>query len=426
MHTAKKAKIQGGHMENVSIKKAALMAVDEMLALGYKPRSAWEEYETCYARFIRYHEQNGKAAYDASVMMKYLEELRKSYKSEDISYNTYRRYVHGAESLAEFCKTGRLPKKKNQEKSWIYGNLRQAIDGFSDWNIECGETTRKLDSGIAGRFLVWLQNNEHKDFSKVTGETAWQYLTECAERYAPVTLLNVKSGVKKFYKYLHDVGFIESDYEKTFDFPILLPNTIKIGASQDDIAIILAQVDRFSPKGKRDYAILLLGAVTGLRACDIINIKLDDIDWKNGEIRIIQQKTHKSLTLPLTKDVGVAVQEYILNARVTPFVPILPDERHVFLRLGSLCNTPLGKGGVNTIYKYYQLKAGLQSGSFHDLRRGLGSRLVVGGATLATTSQTLGHVDPDVAKKYMAFNTSQMQACALDFSGIEPLKGSVL
>lgn len=409
-------------MENVSIREAALRAVDEMLALGYKPRTAWAEYETCYARFIRYHERNGKAAFDAGVAMKYLEELRKSYELGEISYITYHRYVHGAESLAEFCRTRHLPKKKNQAKSWVYGIFQDIADGFWAWNTECGETTRKLNSGVAGRFLLWLQNSERKDFSNVTGETARQYLKECAEKYAPVTLSNVKSGVKKFYRYLHAAGLIESSYEEAFDFPILVPSVIKPGASQDAIATILAQVDRFSPKGKRDYAILLLGAVTGLRACDIINLKLDDIDWKNGEIRIVQQKTNKSLTLPLTKDVGAAVQEYILNARVTPFVPILPDERHVFLRLGNLCNTPLGKSGINTIYKHYQLKVSLKGGSFHDLRRGLGSRLVVGGATLATVSQTLGHVDTDVAKKYMAFNMSQLQTCALDFSGIEPLK----
>lgn len=413
-------------MESLPIREAALRAVDEMLALGYKPRTAWAEYETCYARFIRYHAQNGKTTFDTSVTTKYLGELKQSFELKEISYKTYRRYVHGAENLAEFCQTRHLPKKKNQAKSWVYGILHETLDYFSVWNTGCSETTKKLDRGVAGRFLVWLQDNDHRDFSEVTGETARQYLTECAEKYAPVTLINVKSGVKKFFRYLHAAGLIESEYEKAFDFMISAPSVIIPGASQEDIAAILTQVDRFSPKGKRDYAILLLGAVTGLRGCDIINLKLDDINWKNGEIHIVQQKTRKLLLLPLTKDVGAAIQEYILNVRVTPFVPISPDERHVFLKFYHACNTPFGKGGVNRIYKYYQLKAGLKGGGFHDLRRALGSRLVVGGATSATVSQTLGHVDPDVAKRYMAFNTLQLRTCALDFSGLEPKKGSVL
>ena len=53
----------------------------------------------------------------------------------------------------------------------------------------------------------------------------------------------------------------------------------------------------------------------GLRAVDIIRLKLTDIDWKKGEIRVLQRKTSVPAILPLTKDVGEALQEYILNWR---------------------------------------------------------------------------------------------------------------
>lgn len=55
--------------------------------------------------------------------------------------------------------------------------------------------------------------------------------------------------------------------------------------------------------------------VFGLRACDIVALKLTDIDWLRGEIRIVQSKTTNPVILPLTQDVGEALKDYILNAR---------------------------------------------------------------------------------------------------------------
>lgn len=73
---------------------------------------------------------------------------------------------------------------------------------------------------------------------------------------------------------------------------------------KSDIAKLLDAIDRSTVKGKRDYAIMMLGTVLGLRACDVIALKLEDIDWLRGEIRIVQSKTSYPVHLPLTQDVG--------------------------------------------------------------------------------------------------------------------------
>jgi integrase len=59
----------------------------------------------------------------------------------------------------------------------------------------------------------------------------------------------------------------------------------------------------------------MLGVVLGLRACDVKALRLTDIDWRRGEICIVQHKTGKPLALPLTTDVGEALKDYILHAR---------------------------------------------------------------------------------------------------------------
>ncbi len=81
----------------------------------------------------------------------------------------------------------------------------------------------------------------------------------------------------------------------------------------DDVNAVLGVLDMGTVTGRWDYAIILLGWVTGLRAVDIIRLKLRDIDWKNGEIRILLRKTSSPVILPLTAGVGTALQGYILN-----------------------------------------------------------------------------------------------------------------
>ena len=77
----------------------------------------------------------------------------------------------------------------------------------------------------------------------------------------------------------------------------------------------------------RDAAITLLALTTGLRACDIVGLRLGDIDWRAGTIGIVQQKTGNPLTLPLPALVTARLADYVLSER-----PSSGDD-HVFLRL---------------------------------------------------------------------------------------------
>lgn len=82
-----------------------------------------------------------------------------------------------------------------------------------------------------------------------------------------------------------------------------------------ELNLILKQVNTETPAGKRDYAIIQLGITSGLRAGDITNLKLTDIDWKNNEIHLIQGKTKQPLSLPLEEHTGNAIIDYVLNGR---------------------------------------------------------------------------------------------------------------
>ena len=120
---------------------------------------------------------------------------------------------------------------------------------------------------------------------------------------------------------------------------------------------------------------MMWGAVLGLRACDVIVLKLADIDWLRGEIRIVQSKTSNPAILPLTQDVGEALKDYVLNARPSAV------DNGIFLRIKAL-NTKLAAAmTVGEIYRDCCIAAGLPANKrFHNLRRSLGTSMVTNGA----------------------------------------------
>lgn len=85
--------------------------------------------------------------------------------------------------------------------------------------------------------------------------------------------------------------------------------------SQEEILKIVAAIDSEEPIGIRNKAIILLAFETGLRSCDIIKLKLSDIDWKTASLHIRQSKTGTDVILPLNGHVMNAVADYILKIR---------------------------------------------------------------------------------------------------------------
>ena len=145
---------------------------------------------------------------------------------------------------------------------------------------------------------------------------------------------------------------------------------VRFGFSSTEAEKILSAVDRSTNVGKRDYAMLVLAKHTGLRAVDVIHMRLGDIDWNNNEIQIIQHKTKRPLILPLENTVGNAIAEYILKARPES------DYQEVFLRVKAPYE-PLGQGNGTVITRKYAQKAGVtwkpdEYKGFHSFRHSIG------------------------------------------------------
>jgi integrase/recombinase XerD len=121
----------------------------------------------------------------------------------------------------------------------------------------------------------------------------------------------------------------------------------------EEVCTFLDTIDRTTAMGRRDYAIFLLIATYGLRACDILSLTLDDFRWRQGELRVAQRKTGHPLVLPLTDAAGEAVLHYLRDGRP----PIA--SRQLFLRVRAPMG-PLKSTAINDAFEACYKRSGLR------------------------------------------------------------------
>lgn len=142
-------------------------------------------------------------------------------------------------------------------------------------------------------YFKWLLQNGVTSLEQVTDEMIRKYLLDCSNRMTLNSVDTTKRVLKKLHRYLYEVEICKDSFSDTLSFTVPTEHRIKKPVPQEDIAAVLSVINRNTAIGKRDYAVIVLAAVTGLRSVDIINLPLTAIDWINGEIRITQSKTEK-------------------------------------------------------------------------------------------------------------------------------------
>lgn len=161
--------------------------------------------------------------------------------------------------------------------------------------------------------------------------------------------------------------------------------------SEEQIESIIHAVDTTTATGKRDYAIVLMGARLGLRIGDMLNLTMNDIDWENKLISIIQGKTKEPLTLPLPDDVGWALINYLKNGRPETDCP------NIFV----VHNAPYKGSPFKSTLRHNISKILKRAGISVDRSRHYGWH-------------SLRHSDPQVAKHYLRVDLDGLAKCALE------------
>lgn len=230
----------------------------------------------------------------------------------------------------------------------------------------------------------------------------------------PRTVNNQLSHLRSFLSHLCVKGDVEPELvDQVPRIRIYRDDRLPTTWSHDDIKRLLAAVDRTSPVGKRDYAILILAARLGLRAGDIRTLRLDDIDWDSNSIHIVQGKTGNRLDQPFPPEVGEALVDYLKNAR-----PV-SKSRQIFLRVHAPHEPVSARNAFYDLVARYRRMAGLKlpresRKGLHALRHSLASRMLQAKIPIDTIAGTLGHASPETTRAYLRVDIESLRRVAID------------
>ncbi len=238
------------------------------------------------------------------------------------------------------------------------------------------------------KLVTFLEEKEYKfgpeDIKLTHLKELMAWVTE--KGISPRTQARIISGIKSFYKFL----MIE---EKVDRDPTALLSTPKIGRklpqilSVEEIDAIINSIDTRKSEGQRNKAILETLYSCGLRVTELIDLKISNLFFENGNIRIVG-KNNRERTVPIStkaiKEINLYLSEYRRTLKVSK-----ADEDILFLnRRGK----KLSRVMIFTIIKNITKKAGIQKSiSPHTFRHSFATHLLKGGANLRDIQEMLGH-----------------------------------
>jgi integrase/recombinase XerD len=235
------------------------------------------------------------------------------------------------------------------------------------------------------------------------------FLTDSGQALSPPALRALCAQIRVFLRYLYREGLVSADLSVHVDSPrVYRLADIPRAISWDEVAQLLAAVDRRSQVGKRDYAILVLLVTYGLRAREVAALTLDALDWVHERVAIPSRKSDHSSSYPLSAAVGEAIVDYLQHARAQS------RERAIFLR-ACAPYTPMSYQAVAQCVGRRLKRAGIavaRPGS-HTLRHTCVQRLVEADFSLETIGDYVGHSQPKSTEIYTKIDLQALRDLAL-------------
>jgi site-specific recombinase XerD len=266
----------------------------------------------------------------------------------------------------------------------------------------------------AGRFLAWFsQRNEAGTLSALAIADVDAYLQSRAPSLRRVSRKGVAQRMRCFLRFAHATDRTERDFSLCVMAPPLYAfESIPCALSPDQVkAVLQASRNDPSPKGLRDYAILLLLATYGMRAGEITRLQLNDIDWRADRIFVRHTKTSSQSILPLIPAVGEALLAYLRRGRPKT------DVREVFIRM---CAPFRGFVNGSSLYASTRRRldaAGVQPGGKrgpHAFRHARAVSLLREGTPMKIIGDVLGHRSASSTSVYLKLATEDLRNVALE------------
>lgn len=272
---------------------------------------------------------------------------------------------------------------------------------------------------ISCKFLSYIEKIGYTDLKTVPVESIHMFFIDLRDTWNPGSFRTAAAVLRSFLRFAGD----ESRLLVAVPEKLLKKRAIIALLTQEEEKAVW-DVLKTDVVSFRDKAIMLLSLLTGLRAVDIVNLKLSEINWQCDAISINQVKTGEPLVLPLLPAIGNALARYIIHERPKSDLP------YVFLTY-SAPHTPIrDHSGCYAVVKNIFTRAGIRPGNEQKgtrlLRHHVASKMLKNGVAIQTISLALGHINPNSADIYLTTDEKKLRECALTLSVIPMKVGGLL
>ena len=386
--------------------------VNYLQKLAYS-HSRISQYRSAWQRLAVFMRDKGLQYYNATVGEAFIYPLigTRAYDNLD---RWEKDIIQCTNVLTEFQETGTVKFRRTQKFRELHGPIGQTMLSYIEYRKSYGlsrETIEEYKNHFQ-YFLNYLNDNEITVLNSLNQQLLLNYTNQLGF-FTPYTRHRNMSVIKGYLRYIYDQGLTEIDYSRLLPKDKYvkqpkLPSTY----SKEEVKALLAAIDRSSPKGKRDYAMVLITARLGLRASDVCNLTFENIQWDKNLIVLYQQKTQARIELPLLSEIGEAIIDYLKYGRPSSDLPF------VFLHVTSPYDR-LNRSTLHSIVCFYLRRADIhyekeRKHGPHALRHSLAGILLEKKTPLPVISEVLGHKNTESTRFYLRIDINSLRQCALE------------
>ena len=393
----------------MDIDKICDLLIDSLREAGYNESTIFN-YLGVIRRFKAYGDRIGETEYTPVLGKKYAEDVV-SLKTGKFSLNRFRTqgrfmrlldsYFYAGVFDLSMKPRGRIS-PRNQKHKVIYQDY-----GIFLRSVYSNENTVRFYEYGMYCLLQYMESIRVADTVDLTSAIIVRYIQNSTVNRQRMTLC----WLRVIFKYLNrddlfaSIAGVHAQRIKRI-IPVLT----------DDEQQSIKKLIESGEINLRDSAIVIMGLTTGIRACDLIRLRLTDIDWINETISFSQSKTGNMVCLPLTPTVGNALAKYIAAER--------PETKHdiIFVRQLAPYEPFADHAACHSIVSGVFRKTGIcKEGRIFGmqmLRHNAASTMVKNDIPIETIAAILGHSNPKTTDIYITTDEQKLKECVLPMSGI--------
>ncbi len=284
--------------------------------------------------------------------------------------------------------------------------MEKFIEEFLNYlSVERGLAKNTLEAygRDLAKYREFLKKEKAGAWKEITSQRILKYLLSLRERkLSSRSIARNLVAIRVFYKFLVQEGYLKEDPLSNLESPKIESKLPRVLTTLE-VEKLLKEPSLGSDLGMRDKAILELLYATGMRASELISLKISDLHLEETYLRCLG-KASKERVVPLGLPAVRISKRYIKEAR-----PSLVKKEGFTYLFSNRFGGRLSRQGLWKIIKKYGKKAGIKKITPHTLRHSFATHLLQRGANLRAIQEMLGHRDISTTQIYTHLDRERLK-----------------